>query len=198
MTETEVHAHAHPEYGLIASDEMQQARKERIGKTPLNRDRGATTADHVDPDTLVVGERVEKDAFADDDIREITVSEIDEKMLDLEEADQNNPATTKSHNDLRDLKAAIVSLNRDPGLSFYGAALERVTALREEGKDDEADVMQAAADLLRETSSRPYEGVDYTREDYKAQNAAIVKENIVQHNDRVARNKSRQSAPANA
>ena len=185
--------YTHPVHGLIESEGMAQARKERVGKNRLNKDRKVVAEDYFNPnpDNRVIGERLYKDDFTDDDVREITVAEIDEKMLDLADADQSNPATTKTYNDLRDLRKAIIGLGRPSDLSFYGAAMERVAALQTEGRLDEAEVLRGAAELLDETSRRAFENVDYTRDDYQQQRVTLVKDAIGKHNALVARNEAR-------
>jgi len=190
---SKIDGYAHPVHGLIESPEMAAARKEQIGKNPLNKDRRAVTEDYINPnpDNRVVGDRLYKDDFTDDDVREITVAEIDEKMLDLVDGDQNNPATTKAYNDLRDLRQAIIDLSRPSDLSFYGAALERVAALQAEGKLDEAEVVQGAAELLHDTSQRAFGTVDYAKDNYQQQRVTLVKDSIDRHNALVVRNKAR-------
>jgi hypothetical protein len=194
MTTEKIDAYAHPTYGLIESPEMAQARRDRIGKNPLNKDRGATLNDELDPGAQVVGGRAKKEFLVDDDIREITVSEIDEKIHELAEADQHNPAVTKARNDLRDLKAAIVSLDRDPGLSYNGTALKRAEELELAGERDQAEVMRAAAETLLVPKQRLDENVDYSQDDHRQQQATAVGALIGEHNDRVARNKARSKA----
>jgi|GEM_PF-3346531 len=180
---------AHPELGLIASDEMIEARRQKIGKNQLNTDRKATELDYGDPDAKIIGGRVEKSMFDDDDVREIAVAELDEKMLDLESADQSSPATTKARNDLRDLKDAMISLTREPGKSYYGTAEAAALRLDEEGRSDAAQVMLAAGELFQEVNSRPFKGTEFTAEE----NRTIVQAQLKAHNARVRSNEARRS-----
>lgn len=184
---TEIMAHAHPELGLIASEAMVEKWKAEIGTKPLNLDRKATIKDEMDPEVKIAGGTVKKELLTDRDIREITVGEIDEKMLDLMDADQSSPATTMAYNDLRDVKDAIINLNLESGLSYFGTAEKKAAELAEEGKSDEAEVMLAAAHVLQETADRPFQGTEHTPEE----NVRIVQDNLVAHNQRVLRNAKR-------
>lgn len=180
---------AHPEYGLIASEAQIEKWRQEIGKKQLNTDRKATELDRLNPDLKVAGSHVSKETLTDDDIREITVAEIDERMLNLEVADQSSPAVTKAYNDLRDMKNAIIGLSRSPELSYYGTAEDAAVELDTEGRSDEAQVMLAAAQLLQETGSRPYSGSEHTPEE----NRAIVQAQLKAHNVRVSNNEARRT-----
>lgn len=171
---------AHPELGLIASPEMEEAFKAEIGTRPL------------DTEEYRNGKSIGKKEFLPDrDVREIAVAEINEKLAALEEANSTSTADIKARNDLRDIKNVLVDLPQSPELSFYGTASELAKELAEKGDTDRAEVTNAAAQMLQGIMNAPY-NVDYSREDYQDQNKAITQDMIKQHNDRIHNLKMRE------
>ena len=105
---------ATPNGELIESEQMQEDRLQNMGKNEIES-----------------GWPHEKDHVNEQEMAEMAVAQIDEKMLGLEMGDMNNANNTKDYNHLRDMRDFLIHM----GTPEEGYA--KVQELEQAGKKDE-------------------------------------------------------------
>lgn len=143
---------ATPNGELIESEQMQEDRLQNMGKNEIE-----------------TGWPHEKDHVNEQEMTEMAVAQIDEKMLGLEIGDMNNSNNTKNYNHLRDMRDFLIHM------STPEKGYAKVQELEQAGKKDEAEIARTGLDLASVISS-------------EADGLGNTKPAIEEHNQRVQNN----------